>query len=376
MRIVADDKIPFLKGLLEPYCEVVYAPGQEIDAAMVRNADALITRTRTTCNEKLLKQSHVRIIATATIGYDHIDTQWCAANGILWRNAPGCNAGSVMQYVASTLVHLSKKYKINFEDRTIGVVGVGNVGWKVVKLAEALGLRIVMNDPPIVRDRGICGYISLEGLMREADIISLHVPLIHEGTDKTHHLFDTNTLLKTLPGTILINSSRGEVVDNSALHSFIDKGHLQAAVLDVWENEPKIDASLLSKIDIATPHIAGYSADGKANGTLMAVKAINNYLRLGIEKFPKIQIPEHPNMTIEIDCRSKSIQEILCEAIEYTYFIASDDTRLRNNISDFEKQRGDYPLRREFQAYTVKLQNSNKEIYNRIKMLGFKTEQV
>jgi erythronate-4-phosphate dehydrogenase len=376
MRIIADDKIPFLKGLLEPYCEVVYAPGQEIDAALVRNADALLTRTRTICNEKLLKQSNVRIIATATIGYDHIDTQWCAANGILWKNAPGCNSGSVMQYVASTLVHLSKKYSFHFEDRTIGVVGVGNVGWKVVKLAEALGLRIVMNDPPIVRDRGICGYISLEGLMREADIISLHVPLIHEGTDKTHHLFDTNTLLKTLPGTILINSSRGEVVDNSALHPFIDKGHLQAAVLDVWENEPKIDASLLSKIDVATPHIAGYSADGKANGTLMAVKAINNYLRLGIEKFPEIEIPEHVCMTIEIDCKSKSIQEILSEAIEYTYFIASDDARLRNNILDFEKQRGDYPLRREFQAYTVKLQNSNKEIYNRIKMLGFKTEQV
>jgi erythronate-4-phosphate dehydrogenase len=376
MRIIADDKIPFLKGIFEPYCEIVYVPGQLIDHATVKNADALIVRTRTVCNEKLLKGTNVKFIATATIGYDHIDTLWCEANGVLWTNAPGCNSGSVMQYIASTIVYLSKKHGFNFEDKTLGVVGVGNVGWKIVKLGEALGLRIIMNDPPVVRTRGICGYVSLEGLLREADIITAHVPLNLEGNDKTYHLFDHNILRKTLPGTILINSSRGEVVDPNALHTFIDNKHLRGAVLDVWENEPNIDISLLSKLDIATPHIAGYSADGKANGTLMSVKACNNFFRLGIDKLPEINIPVHNNMCIEIDCKAKTSQEVLCEAIEFTYTVASDDNKLRDSIGTFEKQRGDYPLRREFQAYTVKLQNSNKDIVSRIKMLGFTTEQI
>ena len=354
----------------------VAVPGHEIDHATVRNADALIIRTRTICNEKLLKGSNVTFIATATIGYDHIDTKWCETHGILWTNAPGCNSGSVMQYIASTIVHLSKKHNFNFEDKTIGVVGIGNVGWKVVKMAEALGLRIVMNDPPIVRDRGICGYVSLEGLLREADIISLHVPLIHDGADKTYHLFNHETLAKTFHGTILINSSRGEVVDNQALHRFIDNKHLMGVCLDVWENEPNIDTLLLSKLDIATPHIAGYSADGKANGTLMSVKAINDFFRLGMKQNPIINLPVHDNMCIEFDCKTKSIQEVLCEAIEFTYSIASDDAKLRNKTIEFETQRGTYPLRREFQAYSVKLHNGNKEIHNSLKMLGFKTEQV
>jgi erythronate-4-phosphate dehydrogenase len=375
MKIVADDKIPFLKGLLEPFAEMVYLPGNKIDKEAIKDADALIVRTRTNCNEALLKDSKVKIIATATIGYDHIDTQWCEDNGILWNNAPGCNSGSVMQYIASLFVHLSQKHNFQFEDRTLGVIGVGNVGRKIVKVGEALGMRIVMNDPPYVQQHNSCGYISLEGLLHEADIISLHVPLSYEGVFKTFQLINENILNKVLPGTIVINSSRGDVVDGNALLKSIESGKLQGAVLDVWENEPNIDLHLIEKLDIATPHIAGYSADGKANGTIMAVKAINNFFRFGEINFNAIQIPKPLNPIIEINCKGISDQEILCRAIKATYQVKTDDNNLRNNPAGFENQRGNYPVRREFQAYSIKLKNSNPQIIESLHLLGFNIEK-
>ena len=374
MRVIADNKIPYLKGVLEPYAEVIYMPGTSIDANVVKNADALIVRTRTICNKALLEGSDVKFIATATIGFDHIDTQWCEQNGIIWTNAPGCNSGSVMQYIASLLVFLSKKHNFRFENKTLGVVGVGNVGWKIVRLAEALGMRVVMNDPPIVRQRGICGYVSLDGLLREADIITLHVPLNLEGVDKTFHLFDSNLLRKTLPGSILINSSRGEVVDNSALHYFINNKHLLGASLDVWEHEPNIDVELLKKLDIATPHIAGYSADGKETATKMSVLALSRFFRLGIE-WKQSQIQKPNNQEFVLDCDGKEIQEIMCEAIEMTYRVKVDDLTLRNNVNLFEEHRGNYPLRREFSAYNITILNGRKEVKDNLKILGFKINE-
>ena len=373
MKIVADDKIPFLRGLLDPFAEVVYKPGHLIDKESVKDADALIIRTRTHCNEELLKDSKVKIIATATIGYDHIDTQWCEANGIIWKNAPGCNSGSVMQYITSVLVYLSRKHGFKFEDKTLGVIGVGNVGRKIVKVGEALGMRVVMNDPPFVKQHGPCGFISLEGLLREADIISLHVPLSYEGEYKTYHLFEDEIFKNVLPGSVLINSSRGEVVDGNNLLKYIENKQLKSGVLDVWENEPDIDVSLLKKLDIATPHIAGYSADGKANGTIMSVKSINNYFWLGDINYSSIKIPEPINPIIEIDCNGISEQEILSKAVEATYNVQDDDDRLRNNPSGFEAQRGNYAIRREFLAYSLLLKNGKDSINERLKLLGFKT---
>jgi erythronate-4-phosphate dehydrogenase len=208
LKIVIDDKIPFIKGVFEPFSEVLYLPGQKIEHRHVKDADAIITRTRTICNRELLDNTSVKFIATATIGYDHIDTSYCNENGIIWKNAPGCNSGSVMQYVASALASLAKKYNFSFQDRTLGVVGVGNVGKKIVRLGEALGMRVLLNDPPVMR-RGACGFISLEGILRECDIISLHTPLNLSGEDKTFHLFDENTFKKINPNTIFINTSRG-----------------------------------------------------------------------------------------------------------------------------------------------------------------------
>jgi erythronate-4-phosphate dehydrogenase len=372
MKFVIDDKIPFIKGILEPFAEVIYLPGSKINHAAIKDCDALVIRTRTECNSELLESTNVKFIATATIGYDHIDTGWCEANGIEWTNAAGCNSSSVQQYIASTLVYLSKKLNFKFEDRTIGVVGVGNVGKKIVRLAEILGMRVVLNDPPLARQRGPCGYVSLEGLIHEADIISLHVPLTYTGEDKTNHLIDEDILKKLNPGTILINSSRGEVVDNSALKAAFKSGIIKNAVLDVWENEPNIDLDLLDKLDIATPHIAGYSVDGKANGTAMSVRSVSKFFNLGIDYWFPENLPLPDERIIRIDAKNKTLQEVISEAITFTFDVKSDDERLRNKPGEFEIQRGSYPPRREFPVFSVELNNGTAEMEERLKELALK----
>jgi erythronate-4-phosphate dehydrogenase len=376
MKIVTDDKIPFLKGVLEPFADVLYIPGKDISKEHLHDADALITRTRTKCNEALLKGSKIKFIATATIGFDHIDTKWCEANGIQWINAPGCNSGSVYQYVASVLVTLARKYKFNLTDRTLGVIGVGNVGKKIVRLAENLGMQVLLNDPPRARKEGTCGFVSLEGIIRDCDIITCHVPLNMEGIDKSYHLIDENVLSKLNKGTILINSSRGEVVDNKALlQSLLGSGNLMASVLDVWENEPEIDTSLLEKLDIATPHIAGYSIDGKVNGTAMSVQALSRFFNLPLKMWVPEDIPVPENPEIIISCKGKSDQEIISEAILATYDVSTDDANLRKSVATFEKLRGNYGFRREFRAYKVKLTEANANISSVLKNLGFQIIQ-
>jgi erythronate-4-phosphate dehydrogenase len=372
MRIVADDKIPFLRGVLEPFADMQYVPGEEISNDIVKNADALLTRTRTHCNEKLLRDSRVQFIGTATIGYDHIDTQYCKDHGIVWKNAPGCNAGSVCQYVASALEYLARKYNFSLQNRVLGVVGVGNVGNKVVQIAEMLGMQVYLCDPPRVRQEGACGFISLDGILRECDIITFHVPLNLEGEDKTWHLIGEDLIRGMKPGTFILNTSRGEVADGQALKSALDKEKLAGVVLDVWENEPRIDPDLLSKCVIGTPHIAGYSADGKAKGTSMIVQELSRFFDLGLEGWVPPEIGEPTNSLITVDCLDRDDDVILSEAFRATYHIEEDDQRLRLALSDFEKQRGTYPLRREFKAYSLELVNGWDKIKRNCRKLGFK----
>ena len=372
MKVVADNKIPYLTGVLEPFVDVVYLPGDQITKEHLMDADALLIRTRTKCNKELLDGTPVKFIATATIGFDHIDTEWCKQNGIFWTNAPGCNSGAVYQYIASVLVSLAHKHGLNFADRSLGVIGVGNVGKKIVKLGEWLGMRVLLNDPPRSRDNGTCGFVSLEGIIRECDIITCHVPLITDGSDKTYHLIDERILRKLHSNTILINSSRGEVVDNMALKTILAEKKITGAVLDVWENEPKIDSELMKLLDAVTPHIAGYSADGKANGTTMSVQALSKFFKLPLNRWFAEDIPLPENDHFSIDCKGKTTQEVISEAILSTYHVMDDDARLRSSPSTFEKQRGNYPLRREFNAFCIKLENSNSEELKILSGLGFK----
>jgi erythronate-4-phosphate dehydrogenase len=372
MKIVCDNKIPFIRGVFEPWAEVVYLPGAETTPAVVRDADAVVTRTRTRCDAALLAGSSVRVVASATIGYDHIDTAWCEAHGILWRNAPGCNSSSVKQYIAAVLCTLARRHGLRLDALTLGVVGVGNVGSKVAEAAALLGMRVLLCDPPRARAEGAEGFVDLDTLVAQSDIVTLHVPLSREGEDATWHLFDEARLAAMRPDQFLINSSRGSVVDGAALRAALQAKALRGAVLDVWEGEPEPDRALMALLDIATPHIAGYSADGKANGTRMSVRTVAAVLGLPLADWRPADIPA-PAQPLEfsLDASGKSRQEVLSEAILHTYDILADDRALRAHPERFEQLRGDYPVRREPTAFTLRLQGGDPALADALAALGF-----
>lgn len=376
IKIVADDKIPFLQGVLEPYCDIEYYPGAEITNERVIDADALIVRTRTNCNSDLLENTNVKLITTATIGFDHIDSEYCNNNTIKWLNAPGCNSSSVKQYITSALLTLANQQEINLSKKTIGIVGVGNVGSKIKEVAEVLGMKVLLNDPPRARAEIGEEFCDLDTIINKSDIITFHVPLNRAGIDKTHHLANELFFNKLRKKPIILNSSRGEVIKTSALRDAIINEKVSAVVLDVWEKEPNIDLELLELVNIASPHIAGYSADGKANGTSVCVNSINSYFNLGIEAnwYPN-EIPNADDGNeITIECENKSNQEIIYEVVKRTYEILNDDETLRNSPHTFEKQRGRYPIRREFNNYKILLKNSIKDIKEKLQEIGFKIE--
>jgi len=376
MKIIIDDKIPYIRGAFENVAEVVYLPGSKTTAEIAKDADAIVTRTRTICNEKLLAGSSVKFIATATIGYDHIDTDYCDAAGIKWTNAPGCNSKSVEQYIASTIMVLAEKNGWNLSEKCIGIVGVGNVGSKVALVAEIFGMKVLLNDPPRERAEGSAQFVSLETIQNEADIITLHVPLNMKGEDATFHLANLDFFSKLKRKPVLINSCRGEVTETEAVKNALKSGVISAFVCDCWENEPDLDLELLALTEIATPHIAGYSKDGKATGTLMSVQAISKHFGLGLENWQPTGV-EPPTLPVfELNGEGLSEQQIISKAILHTYDIRNDDKAFRNNVEKFEQLRGDYPTRREFSAFTIIAKNIKSETINKLKQLGFKAPKL
>lgn len=340
MKIVIDDKIPFIHGFAEQLGETVYLSGASITAADVRDADALIVRTRTRCDEALLSGSRVRFIATATIGFDHLDTDYLRRSGIAWTNCPGCNARSVAQYVDASLRCLSADGILPTDGITVGIVGVGHVGQEVARAVKDLGCRLLLCDPPRA-DRGETGFVSLDTIRREADVICLHTPLTRSGAHPTFHLLDEAFFTSPLPRRpVLISAGRGEVVETQALKTALRNGTLRAAVIDVWEHEPHIDAELLRLAYIATPHIAGYSADGKANGTRMSLTALARHF--GLPHHFDILPPSLP-AGFQYDAGHPSADEHL-----RLYSPHADSRRLKSSPEAFERLRGNYPLRREF----------------------------
>jgi len=374
MKFIIDDKIPYIQGALEPFGEVVYLSGPKTTPEIVRNADAIITRTRTICNEQLLAGSTVKIIATATIGFDHIDTDYCVKAGILWTNAPGCNSKSVEQYIASALFVLAERKGFELKGKTIGVVGVGQVGSKVARVCELLGMKVLLNDPPRARVEGAEKFCSLEQIKQKADFITLHVPLNMQGEDATYHLADDVFFQALKRKPILFNSCRGEVLDTKAAKTAVRNGLISGLVIDCWENEPDIDLELLGLVDLATPHIAGYSKDGKANGTSMSIQALSRFFGLGIDdwKAQKVEVPV--NTLIEMDGSELSEETMLSKAVLATYDIQIDDANLRRNPALFEKLRGDYPVRREYPIYTIKCRNVGQDMQKKLEALGFKIQ--
>jgi erythronate-4-phosphate dehydrogenase len=371
IKIIADDKIPFLEGVLEPYAQVKYLPGRNISQDEIKNADALLIRTRTRCTRELLKGTGVKFIGTATIGFDHIDTGYCELNNIKWVNAPGCNSSSVQQYIAAALFKISREFRFSLKDKTIGIIGAGNVGEKVEKFCNLLGMKVLVNDPPRARKEGNEKFTELNALLKESDIITLHVPLSFVGEDKTFHMINEKSLRKMKKGAWLINTSRGEVAETLSLKKARSSGRLSGIVADVWENEPAIDSRLMQLSFIATPHIAGYSTDGKANGTSIVVNELARFFNIPLKDWypEKVPAPSYPE--IALNGRDKDTEETVRIAVEHTYNISEDDLKLRFSPSDFEKLRGDYPVRREFPAYTVNLEGSTVKTKKIIESLGF-----
>ena len=341
MKIVADMHIPFLEGVFEPYAEVVYKPGPEITREDCMDADVLITRTRTRCNAELLEGTSVKLISTATIGTDHIDLPWCGTHGIEVYSAAGCNAGGVMDYVFSALYGVAARKKIPLQNAKLGIIGVGHVGRKVERAGRKLGFEILRCDPPRAEREGPEGFHSLDEVLAEAQIVTLHVPL----DDNTRGMANDDFFAKIQPGAIFINAARGEIVDEAALLRARPK--LGALVIDTWCNEPDINQRLLVECDIATPHIAGYSYQGKQNGTAMAVRAVAR--RYGIRQLEDFY-PETENLDLHpvlLDAEGKSQGEIAA-MLQYNYPIFTDDFMFRTEPQGFEMLRSQYQYRREF----------------------------
>jgi erythronate-4-phosphate dehydrogenase len=371
LKIVVDNKIPFIKGALENAARIIYLPGDKIGPEDIRDADALIIRTRTHCKQSLLEGSTVKFIATATIGFDHIDTNYCEERGIIWTNAPGCNSSSVEQYIISTLLYLASMQGFDLKSKTLGIIGVGNVGSKVQRAAEILGMKVILNDPPRAAKEGREGFATLQDLLQSADIISMHVPLINEDEFKTRAMADASFFESMKQDSIFINTSRGEVVLESALKQAIRNDKLSDVVLDVFDKEPKVDKELLAMLTIATPHIAGYSAEGKANGTMMSVNALSKFFNLGLDDWKPGGIPTTGNMEIQADGADAEYLDLIFEVYSQSYSVQEDHDRFMDNMDRFEKLRGDYRIRREPSAYSVRVFNDDG-LYRKIfEGLGF-----
>lgn len=336
MKIVVDNKIPYIRETLAKITDnVVYMSGNEINSETVKDADALITRTRTRCDRQLLEGSRVKFIGTATIGFDHIDTEFCNKAGIVWKNCPGCNAGAVEQYVHAVLTLLKEEKGLKLENVCMGIIGVGHVGSRIMSLAKKLGMKIMLNDPPR-KDNGESEFVDLDTIAAECDVITFHTPLIKEGKYKTFHLADKDFFATLRKKPVIINTSRGEVVDTSAILDAINEKRVSEAIIDVWENEPHINLDLLHKVYVGTPHIAGYSSDGKLNATIMTLKSLCEFFHLDVDI----------NLSLDEDLREENIIDNKDDILS-CYNPKNDYSVLLSHPEDFEKIRGNYKLRKE-----------------------------
>lgn len=344
MRIVIDEKVPYLaEALVKMGHSVEALPGDRIDNAVLRDAGALFVRTRTKCNATLLEDSDVRFIGTATIGYDHIDADYCCNRGIEWVSAPGCNADAVLQYVQSVIYTWLYHHGYDIKSQTIGIVGVGHIGSRVERWARSAGMKVLLNDPPR-EAAGEKGFVSIDEIAENCDIVTFHPTLTNTGKYSSYHLLGTPFLDRFKKNGLLINASRGAVADNSALLAFLRNSPGVDVALDVWEGEPDINIELLNRSYVATPHIAGYSAKGKLNASRMMLEAFARFT-LYRGDIPKLSLPAPENSMVSADS--------LPEALLSIYSPLNDTVRLKNHPEDFEKQRNGYLLRREPSEFDI-----------------------
>jgi len=393
MKIVCSSSMPFAREAFGTLGEVTVLEGRSISAEDVKDATLLLVRSTTKVDRELIEGSRVKFVGTATIGIDHLDVEYLRDRGVHWCAAPGCNATSVSEYITAALLCLAERHCFSLQGRTIGVVGVGNVGSRVILKAQALGMQVLANDPPRQRTEGDnvslqtdagmieteVRFVDLEHLLAEADVVTLHVPLTREGRDKTFHMLDDKVLNRVKPGCIVINSARGAVVDTNALIGTIRSSKVSHAVIDTWECEPAYSAELLGVVDLGTPHIAGYSFDGKVRGTEMVYLEACRFLSCNPGWDSADVLSSYNNPVYILDAAGRSDEELLCEIIRSSYDICADDRHLRETLVDdprlrakeFDRLRKDYPVRREFPFTRLNLCHATESLRDRVSRLGF-----
>ncbi|MGE4490332.1 MAG: 4-phosphoerythronate dehydrogenase [Kiritimatiellales bacterium] len=381
MKTVVAETVLLGRDAFETLGAVEVIPDRQIGPEHLKDADALVVRSKTKITPELLHGSAVRFVGTATAGFEHIDFQWLEKSGIGWCAAPGCNADSVADYITAALLHLHTFQGLELEGRTLGIIGVGQVGSRVAKRAEALGLRVLLNDPPrAAREFPMIGknskpqrscFQTLEKLLAESDIVTLHVPLVTEKPWPTLKMADCRFFEQMKPGAVFINASRGKVLDSDALLHAKANGMISHAVLDVWDPEPKIRADVLAAATIGTPHIAGHSLEGKLNGTVQVYRQLCSFFEIRPSWNPEPLLPalEMPQLTI--DPRGKGDLEVLAEAVRPLYNIA-DDQLSKADIDRFDRLRAGYRIRREFKNTSVVLTEDSPNLSHRLQQAGFK----
>lgn len=377
MLIIADENIPYVKEGFAEFGNVVTIHGRKITKDIIKNADVLLVRSITKVNAELLEGTPICFVGTATIGYDHIDTDYLNSKGIAFSNAPGSNANSVAEYIVSGLLELEQNHGYQLHGKKIGIVGVGNVGSRVAKKVTALGLMPVLYDPPLAEKMNYHPLFEPFENILNCDIITFHTPLEKKGPYPTYHMADKEFFAKIKKGAVIINTSRGAVVETNALFNAIEEGIIAHSIIDVWENEPNISLDLLSKVTIGTPHIAGYSFDGKVNGTYQLYIALCNFLRQKPSWDYKKNLPDSPFK--EISITSDNLLPIH-SIVHRIYNITADDKALREIENKAKSERGsyfdllrkNYPVRREFYNTTIRFNKDNPVLANQFERLGFK----
>ena len=390
MKIVADKSTTFVAEGFSPIGELVLLDGREITPAAISDADIVIVGTATKVDEKLLTKSRVRFVGTATTGFDHIDIEYLKKKGIGFASAPGSNANSVAEFVIAALLELAHKNGFELEGKTIGIIGAGRIGGRVAKKCAAIGMKVLLNDPPLQRQTGDKKFLPLKELFG-CDFITLHTPLTFEGVDKTYHLADGNFFDSLKAGCIFVNTARGAVAETGALKKAIKDGRIKAAVIDVWENEPDIDIELLEMADIGTPHIAGYSLDGKVAGMVMVQNAVCEYFSLPMKKNVDDFLPAADVPKVEIEISDAGEQDILRRTVKRIYDITKDDADFRRILKlpsnkrsfIFDRLRKSYHFRREFHNTVCvlategkdKVSATEKRLVKKLKGIGFKVSE-
>ena len=387
MKIFVDENIPLGKEAFQDHGEVRTFAGRSLTRADIIDADALIIRSITKVNAGLLDGTKVRFVATATIGTDHVDQAYLKGRGIGFASAPGCNANSVGEYVSTALTRLETEKAFGLEGKVLGIIGYGHVGKNLARKAAALGLHVLKNDPPL-RDAALQGdgdpegFADLGTLLAESDILSLHVPLVKAGPYPTLRMVDTGFFARLGKPVVLFNSCRGEVIHEPDLRAALSAGRIRHLVLDVFNGEPVIDQALAASADIITPHIAGYSLQGKLNGTTQVSAAFRQYFGITDTWSPTHPGPVRPD--IHYPGPSAQAGAPVADSVFRHHCLASaydmmaDDRRLRQSFQEadpgkaFDRLRRDYPIRHEFTEFKVHgVPEEKRELRSRLSTLGF-----